>query len=95
MRESKKSATKLNKYTLLEYEPLKQNDLFSTIKRNTISDTLTILVHNVRPLSKHVDIVSDDTIMNNDIIKFTETNWILSILILVKMKLNFKFSLLI
>ena len=95
MRESKKSATKLNKYALLEYEPLKQNDLFSTIKRNTILDTLTILVHNVRPLSKHVDIVSDDTIMNNDIIKFTETNWILSILILVKMKLNFKFSLLI
>ena len=58
----------------LNMNPLKQNDLFSTIKRNTISDTLTILVHNVRPLSKHVDIVSDDTIMNNDIIKFTETN---------------------
>ena len=35
---------------------MKQNDLFSTIKRNGLSeDTLTSLVHNVRSVSKHVD----------------------------------------
>ena len=37
------------------------------MKRNTLSDdTLKILVHNVRSLSKHVaDIVSDDRIMTH------------------------------
>ena len=41
-----KSAVKVNKDALLEYERLKQNDLFSSIKRNAIScDTVT--VHNV------------------------------------------------
>ena len=46
------------------------------MKRNTLSDdTLKIFVHNVRSLSKHVaDIVSDDRIMNNGIIGFTETH---------------------
>ena len=55
---------------MLEYERLKENDLFSTLKRSIISDdTITILVHNVRSLSKHVnDIVSDSRIMNNDIL---------------------------
>ena len=49
--------------------------LFSTIKRNTLSDdTFTCLVHNVKSLSEHVDdIVSDDRIINNYIIGFTET----------------------
>ena len=53
----------------------KKNDLFSTIKRNTISDdTVTVLIHNVRSLPRHVDnIVSDNRILNNDIIGFTET----------------------
>ena len=38
---------------MLEYECLKQNDLFPKIKRNTISsDILTVLVHNLRRLSK-------------------------------------------
>ena len=41
-----KSAVQVNKDALLEYERLKQNDLFSSIKRNAIScDTVT--VHNV------------------------------------------------
>ena len=73
--ELKKSAIKVNKDALIEYERLKQNDLFSTVKKNTISgDTLTIYFHNVRSLSKHVDdIVSDDRIKNNDIIGFAET----------------------
>ena len=52
--EYKKSTIKVNKDTLLEYERLKQNDLFSTIKKNTISEaTLTSFVLNVRSHSKH------------------------------------------
>ena len=60
---------------LSEYERLKQNDLFSTIKRNNTSDnSITVFVHNVRSLSKHInDIVCDDRIINNDITGFTET----------------------
>ena len=41
---------------LLKYERLKQNSLFSTIKRSVISgDTVTVLVHNVRSLPKYID----------------------------------------
>ena len=60
---------------MLEYKRLKQSDLFSTIKRNIISDnTLTVLVRNFRSLSKHVDhIVNDDRKINNSIVGFTET----------------------
>ena len=37
-------------------------------------DTITVFLHNMRSLSKHIDdIVSGDKIMNNDIIGFTET----------------------
>ena len=66
---------KVNKDALLEYERLKENDLFSTLKRSIISDdTITILIHNVRSLSKHVnDIVIDSRIMNNDVIGLIET----------------------
>ena len=73
--EIKKFAVKVNKDSLLEHEHLKQNDLFSTIKRNAISDdTVTVLFHNVGSLPRHVsDIVSDNRIINNDIIRFTET----------------------
>ena len=36
-------------------------DLFSTIKRNTYSDsTLTVIFHNVRSLSKHLDNIVND-----------------------------------
>ena len=43
--EFEKTAIKVNKDALLECESLKQNCLFSTIKRNTIlDDTLTILI---------------------------------------------------
>ena len=60
---------------MFEYERLKQDHLFSTIKRNTISnDKIIGFVHTVRSLSKHTDdIVSDDRIINNDIMGFTET----------------------
>ena len=91
--EFKKSAIKANKDALVEYERLKQNDSFSTIKRNTVSNnTITILVHNVRSLSKHVgNIVSDRRIINNDIIGFTETQISMSdsALILIITKINF------
>ena len=73
--EFKKFAIKVNKDALLEYERLKQNDLFSTAKRNTFSgDTVTVLLHNVRSLPMHVDdILSDNRIINNDIVGFKET----------------------
>ena len=54
--EFKKSAVKVYKDALFEYERLKQNDLFSTIKRNNTSDNnITVFVHNARSLSKHID----------------------------------------
>ena len=61
---------------MLEYERLKQNDLFSTVKRNYIlGDTVTVLVRDVRLLPRHVDdIVSDNRIISNDITGFTETH---------------------
>ena len=57
----KKSAIKVNKDGLLEYERLKQNDLFSSGKRNVLSgNTVTVLVHNVRSLPRHVhDILNE------------------------------------
>ena len=73
--EFKKSAIKVIKDALLEYERLKQNDLFPTVKRNAIScDAVTVILHNVRSLPRHVgDILSDNRTINNDIIGFTET----------------------
>ena len=75
--EFKKSAIKVNKNALLEYERLKEIDLFSMLKRSIISeDTITILVHNVRSFSKYVnDIVNDSRIMNNDIVGLTEAQF--------------------
>ena len=47
---------------------------FSTIKRNYISDdTVAVLVHNVISLPRLVDILSDNRVINNDLIGFTET----------------------
>ena len=60
---------------MLEYECLKQNDIFSTINGNAISaDTVAVVVHNVRSLPRQVnDVISDNRIINNDITGFTET----------------------
>ena len=68
------SGIKVDEDALLEYECLKQNDLFSIKERNATSgDTVTVLVHNVRSLPRHLDdIVSDNRIINDDIIIFTE-----------------------
>ena len=56
MREIKKSAIKVNKDALLEYERLKQNDLFSTIKKRCyVKQSIIVFFHNVRWLSKHAD----------------------------------------
>ena len=66
---------------MFHYEGLKQNDLFSKIKINNISDdTITAFDHNVWLLLKHIDdIVSDNRKTNNDIIG----------LILITMKIDF------
>ena len=75
--EFKKSTIKVNKEALIEFERLKQNYLFSIIIIITSAvsdDPLVILVHNVRSLSRHAhDAVSDDRIINNDFVGFTET----------------------
>ena len=57
--EIRKSAIKENKDALLEYERLKQNDLFSTVKK-CLGDKVTILVHNVRSLPRDVDDILSD-----------------------------------
>ena len=73
--EFKKSAIKVKKDALLEYERLEQNDLLSTIKRNSVSgDTVTVLVYAVRSLPRHIDdIASRNRIVNSNIIGFTKT----------------------
>ena len=48
---------------------------FSTVNRNSISgDTVTLIVDTVRSLPGHIeDILSDNRIINNNIMEFTET----------------------
>ena len=60
---------------MLEYEDLKESDLFSAIKRRAFSDdTITGFVHNIRQLPRHVVyLVSENRVIINDIIGFTET----------------------
>ena len=74
------SATKIKENALLEHEHLKQNNLLSTTKTNTISyDNPTVLVHNFKSLSKDFyDIVGEDRTINNDIIELPETQMNLS-----------------
>ena len=63
-----------SKDTLPKYGHLKLNDLFSTMKSTISDDSVTIVVHNVMSLSKHADnIVSDNKIISNYAIVFTET----------------------
>ena len=59
---------KVNKDALFEYERLSQNDLFSKMKRNIVSDNaVLVLVYNVRSISRHLD---DNRIIDNEIIAF-------------------------
>ena len=60
---------------MLQYKRMKVNDLFSIIKRNTISDdAIIVFADNVGLLSKHIDDIGhDDRMTNIDIIGFTKT----------------------
>ena len=59
---------KVNKDALFEYERLSQNDLFSKMKRNIVSDNaVLVLAHNVRSVSKHLDY---NKVIDNEIIAF-------------------------
>ena len=71
----KKSAIKVNKDALEEYERLKSNSIFDSVQNIDISnDTLSLFLLNVRSLKKHArDLKSDIRIMNNDIVCLTET----------------------
>ena len=57
---------------MLEYERMKEHDLFFILKRNTISDdSITVFARKVTSLSKHIiDIVKDDRMINNGITGF-------------------------
>ena len=57
---------------MLEYERMKEHDLFFILKRNTISDdSVTVFARKVTSLSKHIiDIVKDDRMINNGITGF-------------------------
>ena len=65
----------MNSSSLEEYERLRQNSIFDIIEKVVISeDTTTLLLVNVQSLLKYVfDIVSDNRLINNDILCFTET----------------------
>ena len=57
---------------MLEYELMKEHDLFFILKRNTISDdSITVFARKVTSPSKHIiDIVKDDRMINNGITGF-------------------------
>ena len=69
------SSIRVNTSALEEYERLRQNSIFDTIEKVAISeDTTTLLLVKVRSMLNHaLDIVSDDRLINNDILSFTET----------------------
>ena len=65
----------MNTSSLEEYERLRQNSIFDTIEKVTISeDTTTLVLVNIRSLLKHaLDIAIDNRLINNDILCSTET----------------------
>ena len=69
------SSIKANVSALQEYERLRQNSIFENIEKICVTDdTITILLLNVRSLSKHArDIKSDVRLMSNDVLYLTET----------------------
>ena len=64
----------MNVSALQEYEQLRQNSIFENIENICVTDnTITILLLNVKSLSKHAcDIKSDGRLMSNDVLYFTE-----------------------
>ena len=75
MRKFQPSSIKVNVSALQEYERLRQNSIFENIEKVCVSyDTITILLLNVRSLSKHsCEIKTNVRIMSNDVLCFTET----------------------
>ena len=69
------SSTRVNTSALEEYERLRQNSIFDTIEGIAIpKDATTLLLVNVRLLLNHaLDIVSDNILINRDMLCFTET----------------------
>ena len=69
------SSIKINVSALQEYERLCQNSIFENIEKIIVTDdSVTILLLNVRSLSRHAyDIKSDGRLMSNDVLCFTET----------------------
>ena len=69
------SSIKVNVSALQEYERLRENSIFKNIEKIIVTDdSITILLLNVRSLSKHTcDIKSDGRLMSNDVLCFTET----------------------
>ena len=69
------SSIKANIFAFLEYERFCQNSIFENIEEICVTnDTITILLLNVRSLSKHArDIKSDVRLMSNDVLYLTET----------------------
>ena len=65
----------MNIFAFLEYERFCQNSIFENIEEICVTDdTITILLLNVRSLSKHArDIKSDVRLMSNDVLYLTET----------------------
>ena len=59
---------------------LKQNDLFFPIKKTISGNSVTVIVCNMKSLSRHADnIVSDKRIINNEVKRFTEAQIIPSV----------------
>ena len=65
----------MNVFALQEYERIRQNSIFENIEKIIVTDdSITILLLNVRSLSKHTcDIKRDGRLMSNDVLCFTET----------------------
>ena len=59
---------------LQEYGLIRQNSVFENTKICVTDNAITILLLDVRSLSKHAcDIKSDDSLLGNDVLCFTET----------------------
>ena len=70
-----KKALKVNNFAKLEYERLKQEQLFIPLISNTVEDkTLILTLFNKLSLNKHaIDIAHTDALLNSDIVCLTET----------------------